>query len=152
MRIGLAILLTSVGCLDAVDALDPNVGQPLADRCVNQDSDPDDTISFAQDVLPIFKVQAGPVGCACHQPTDPNPIGLENTGLNLSTLDGVLAGGINSGSAIIVPSQPCDSILYQKISPGPPFGARMPFNGPPFLSDEQRQLIADWIAEGARDN
>jgi hypothetical protein len=153
MRFGIAaFLVTSVGCLDAVDALDPNVGQPLADRCVNQDSDPDLEVSFSRHVLPILEAEAGPVGCACHQPADPNPIGLEQTGLDLSSFDGVRAGGINSGAQIIVEAQPCDSILFQKISPGPPFGARMPFNGPPFLSEEDRRLIADWIAEGARDN
>ena len=146
------ILTAGVGCLDAVDALDPEVGQPLSDRCVNQDSDPDVTVSFSRHVLPLLKGEAGPVGCACHQPSDPNPIGLEQTGLDLSSFDGIRAGGINSGASAIVPEQPCDSIVWQKISPGPPFGARMPFNGPPFLDDEDRQLIADWIAEGARDD
>ena len=153
MRFGVAaVLLASIGCLDAVDALDPNVGQPLSDRCVNEDSDPDETVTFSRHVLPLLKGAAGPVGCACHQPSDPNPIGLEQTGLDLSSFDGVRAGGINSSSQIVVENQPCDSIIWQKISPGPPFGARMPFNGPPFLSDEDRRLIADWIAEGARDN
>ena len=151
MRFGVVALLLA-GCLDAVDALDPDVGQPIAPRCVNQDSDPDDTVSFSRDVLPIFRVEAGPVGCACHQPTDPNPIGLEQTGLNLGSYDSLRAGGQNSGAQIILDGLPCDSILWQKISPGPPFGARMPFNGPPFLSDDDRRLIADWIAEGARDN
>ena len=144
--------LSMVGCLDRVDFVDPMVGQPLADRCVNQDTDPDRDVSFSQDVVTIFKGEAGPVGCGCHQPTDSNPIGLEQTGLDLSTFGGVRAGGINSGTAIVVPGSPCDSILWQKISPGPPFGARMPFNGPPFLDAETRRLIADWIAEGARDN
>jgi hypothetical protein len=146
------VLVLSAGCLDKVDVLDPEVGDPLSDRCVNSDSDPDDEISFARDVLPIFRVQAGPIGCACHQPSDPNPIGLEQTGLNLSTYAGARAGGINSGASAIIAGAPCDSILWQKISPGPPFGARMPFNGPPFLDADTRRLIADWIAEGARDN
>jgi hypothetical protein len=37
----------------------------------------------------------------------------------------------------------------QKISAAPPFGARMPLDGPPFLSASQIQVISDWIAEGA---
>lgn len=156
MRSGIAALslwiASGLACLDAVDALDPNVGKPLQDRCVNQDSDPDQEVSFARHVLPLLKGQAGPVGCACHQPSDPNPIGLEQTGLDLSTYDSLRAGGINTGAQIVVEAQPCDSFIWQKISPGPPFGARMPFNGPPFLSDDERRLIADWIAEGARDN
>ena len=32
------------------------------------------------------------------------------------------------------------------------FGARMPTSGPPYMSPAERNLLADWIAEGARDN
>src|SRR5215510_14232927 len=98
-------MLTLAGC--SLGPLEPDVGLPVSGRCANQDNDPDTDVSFAQDVLPIFKVQAGPVGCACHQPTDPNPIGLQQTGLNLSTYDGVRAGGQNSGAQIIIPASPC---------------------------------------------
>ncbi len=143
------VALLFAGCLDA---LDPQVGLPLVDRCVNQDSDPRNEVSFSRDILPIFKKEAGPVGCTCHQPTDPNPLGFEQTGLDLSSYTGLRAGGSNSMASIVIPGQPCESILWQKISPGPPFGARMPFSGPPFLSDAQRRLIADWIAEGAHAN
>jgi hypothetical protein len=38
------------------------------------------------------------------------------------------------------------------VGEAPPFGARMPLNGPPFLDERDRQLLADWIAEGADDN
>jgi hypothetical protein len=36
--------------------------------------------------------------------------------------------------------------------PTPPFGSRMPYNGPPFYSPEDRAVLRDWIAEGARNN
>lgn len=146
------VLLLGSGCYTEIDALDPKVGEPLADRCTNEDSDANADVSFSRDVLPIFTGEAGPVGCSCHQPSDPNPIGLEQTGLDLSGYGGVRAGGVNSMASIVVPGSPCDSILWQKISPGPPFGSRMPFNGPPFLDAATRRLIADWIAEGALDN
>ncbi len=64
----------------------------------------------------------------------------------------VMRGGNNSKANIIIATQPCDSILWQKISAGPPFGSRMPFSGPPFLDDGTRLMFSDWIAEGARDN
>ena len=32
------------------------------------------------------------------------------------------------------------------------FGARMPLDGPPYLSLTDLQLISDWIVEGAHDN
>ncbi len=136
------------GCLDA---LDPNVGEPLVERCVNQDSDPGTDLSFTNDILPIFLGERGP-GCNCHIPTDPNPIGFEQTGLDLSSYRGLRNGGINSQSSIVVEREPCSSVVWQKISPGPPFGSRMPFNGPPFLDLQTRTLISDWIAEGAIDN
>ena len=144
----LALGLCTVGCLDAVD---PAVGDPLAGLCANQDLEPDEDVSYSRDILPMFTGEIGP-GCGCHLPSDPNPIGLEATGLDLSTYSGLRAGGVNSLATIVVPGAPCDSVVWQKVSPGPPFGARMPFNGPPFLGPEERRKIADWIAEGARDN
>jgi hypothetical protein len=147
------ILFLGPGCFGAIDAIDPKVGKPLGARCANEDSDPSHDVSFSKDIQPILRKDTGvPVGCSCHQPTDPNPIGFQQGGLDLSSYDNLLKGGNNSKSTILLSGQPCSSVLWQKISPGPPFGARMPFSGPPFLSDEARQLIADWIAEGARDN
>lgn len=149
--LALSTVATFTG-LAACDYFDPQVGDPLVERCANDDSDPDNDVSFSREILPVFKKQNVPVGCGCHQPSDPNPIGLEQGGLELSGYDALLRGGNNSQATIVVPGQPCDSVLWQKISAGPPFGARMPFNGPPFLDDETRQKFADWIAEGARDN
>lgn len=147
-----AALCGVTGCIGTLDPFDPEVGEALSERCANQDSDPDRDVSFSTQILPILKKQGEPVGCSCHQPSDPNPIGFEQGGLDLSSHMALFRGGNNSKSNIIVPGQPCDSILWQKISAGPPFGARMPFSGPPFLADEKRVLISDWIAEGARDN
>lgn len=146
------LALGGAACLDAIDPLDPMVGDPLAARCVNEDSDPDVVISFSADVQPILRGQTPNPGCGCHMPTDPDPIGIETTGLDLSTYEGLRAGGVNSLDGIVVPGQPCDSLLWMKVSAGPPFGSRMPFNGPPFLDDAALQIISDWIAEGARDN
>lgn len=141
-----------VACLGTLDFVDPEVGAPLADRCTNADSEIGRDVSFKNDVLPILKGQAGPVGCSCHQPTAPDPIGFEQTGLDLSSYAGLRAGGGRSSATIVIPGRPCESVFWQKMSAGPPFGSRMPFNGPPFVPEEQRRLIADWIAEGARDN
>ena len=146
---GLIVVAAAIGCLDLVD---PQVGAPLAARCANQDADPDNDVSFSRDLQPLFRGEAGNVGCSCHIPTNPDPIGFQESGLDLSTYSSARAGGVNSLGSIIVAGMPCESILWQKASPSPPFGSRMPFDGPPFLSDDALQLIADWIAEGARDN
>jgi hypothetical protein len=152
-RAAALILIFGTACFGALDPIDPKVGQPLVSRCANQDSDPNHDVSFSRQILPIFmKSQGMPVGCRCHQPSEPNPIGFEQAGLDLSSYQALLRGGNNSKATIVIPGMPCSSVLWQKISPGPPFGARMPFSGPPFLSDDARQLISDWIAEGARDD
>lgn len=151
----LLLVLSSfvVGCGGLIDELDPAVGEPLSERCSNTDSDLSTPVSFSRDIVPILRGESGP-GCSCHLPQKPdvNPIGFEQTGLSLETYDSLREGGLNSRSSIVVPGEPCSSFLWLKVSPGPPIGARMPYNGPPFLEPAQRQLIADWIAEGARDN
>ena len=51
--------------------------------------------------------------------------------------------------ARVVPGNALASELYRRI-----MGyamPRMPFNGPPFLSDEEANLVAQWINDGARD-
>ena len=44
------------------------------------------------------------------------------------------------------------SILVQKIGSAPPFGQRMPRNGPPYLTDGQILVIKRWIENGAPRN
>ena len=144
------IAAAGLGCIDDVGFFDPQVGEPIAVRCSDDDSDPGEDVSFAEDLLPLFRGDLGPESCTCHFPGSTNPIGIDQSGLDLSSLDSLLAGGANSGGQIVVRGSPCTSILWQKVSPGPPFGARMPFGGP-FLSDAQIQSIADWISEGARE-
>jgi hypothetical protein len=48
----------------------------------------------------------------------------------------------------VVPGNPGASLLVEKISPNPRFGARMPDGFPP-LTDDEIQLIVTWIQEGA---
>jgi hypothetical protein len=146
--IAIAAALVS-GCLEEIDQLDPEVGDPLRPRCVDEDSDPDTDVSFAVDI------QAGlfertDMGCAdCHTSGGATPIGLRVSGLDLSSYDSLLDGGLRSGEEIVLPGRPCDSVLVQKVGPAPPFGARMPLDGPPFMDERQLQLLSDWIAEGA---
>jgi Planctomycete cytochrome C len=145
----LGALLAAGGC---IEDLRPDVGPAAQAPCVDEDSDPATEVRFGSDIVDtIFAREV--TGChQCHRPTAPTPLGFEVGGLDLSTATSLMAGGVVSGSDIVMPGRPCESILLQKVSPGPPFGGRMPLNGPPFLNDEERQLIHDWIAEGALDN
>lgn len=140
-------LLAAAGCLDV---LGPEVGAQRFDTCRGDDSDPGTEVSFARE---LGALMARPdVNCVrCHTPGGGNPIGIELGGLDISTYESLRSGGVNSAASIIVPGDPCASVLVQKISAAPPFGERMPRNGAP-LSIADAQLVSDWIAEGARDN
>ena len=67
--------------------------------------------------------------------------------LHLETLEGVLKGG--SHGVIVEPCLPDSSNLIGKLSSQPPFGARMPRDGPPYLPLEKRATLRRWIADGA---
>jgi hypothetical protein len=147
---GALLLAALAGCLSE---LEPEVGELRAGVCKSEDSEPDSEVSFESDVLPLFERTADKgAGCSCHQPAAPRAIGLELTGLDLSSYSALMRGGDMSGDEIVVPGDPCASIVLQKISSAPPFGLRMPTNGPPYFSPREQQLLSDWIAEGANDN
>ncbi len=148
-RLALSAAIALAATLPAcADYLDPEVGPPLPERCRDVDSDPENDVSFERQIKPlIFDVAC----VACHDPNAENPAGFRRSGLDLTSYDATFRGGINSQRTIVVLGQPCRSVLYEKVVDGPPFGKRMPSNGPPYLSDPDIQLIHDWIAEGARD-
>ncbi|MDB4961428.1 MAG: hypothetical protein JWP01_1427 [Myxococcales bacterium] len=135
--------------LDEVDAgIDPDGGSdagptptPIS-KCV--DSDPTVTVSFSRDIRAL--TNRSPGGClSCH--------GTSTTsGFSLGSYESMRRGGANSGVRIIVAGKPCESILVQKLGLAPPFGARMPYNGPPYYTATELTLVRDWIAEGARNN
>lgn len=132
--------------------LEPEVGAVRAGICKPEDTDPAHDVSFQEELKMMFERPRGEPGCGCHLPTSPRPIGIESSGLDLSTYDKVMRGGNQSAEQIVVPGDPCASILLQKVSTAPPFGARMPTSGPPYWSPADRDRLSDWIAEGARDN
>ena len=138
-------LSASGGCLDAFS---PEVGAPLAAQCNDADSDPGVTVSFERDVEPLIDDHCA----SCHYPDGRSPIGFQVGGFDLSSYARLRAGGSVRGEREVVPGRPCASGLVQKVSPFPPFGARMPLNGPPFLTDDEIRLLHDWIAEGALEN
>jgi mono/diheme cytochrome c family protein len=147
MRVAACMLAIALaGCLDP---LEPELGPPVHARCVGEDSDPATDVSFDQQIRRgIFEAEC----VACHTPGGDSPIGLEVGGLDLSSYASVRAGGAITGDQAIIPGDPCASLLVQKLGEAPPFGGRMPLDGPPFLSATAQQTIIDWIAEGAADN
>lgn len=145
-------MLVALACAGCLDTLGPEVGPLTQPRCFDVDSDPGTDVGFDADIrLAIFDRED--VHCTrCHTPGGETPIGLQVSGLDLSSLSTLRAGGIQSADAIVEPGSPCSSVLIQKLGQAPPFGARMPLDGPPYLSITDLQLISDWIVEGAHDN
>jgi mono/diheme cytochrome c family protein len=143
-----ALLPLGLVLCGACAAFEPEVGKLLEERCDDADSDPARPTRFSLHVRPLLEERC--VGC--HTPGGFAPIGVEVGGLDLSTYASLRAGGVVSGARIIVPGSPCASALLDKVGPSPSFGARMPLSGPPFLEDDQIQLLADWVAEGARED
>lgn len=94
-------------------------------------------VSFRSDIQPIFQNQC----VTCH--TGRQAPG----GLDLTSYQSLMHGA--SGTPVIVPGKPDQSLLVQKVKGTA--GARMPFGGQP-LPAKDIQRIEAWIAEGAPNN
>lgn len=93
------------------------------------------TLSFNADILPILTQR----GCvSCHGGSG---------GLFVGSVTQLQQGG-QHGPAIVV-GDGAGSNIIKKLSPNPPFGARMPQGGP-YLPDSTIQLIKTWIDQGAK--
>ena len=56
-----------------------------------------------------------------------------------------------AGRLQVIPNDPTNSLVYQKIRPSPTCGVQMP-DGGPYLSASDIQKFFDWISQGANDN
>ena len=100
---------------------------------------PGDPVTYA-DVAPILVGRC----VKCHGPN--SIIKRVPEGYRLDTLERTLDA---SDRARVVPGNPSGSELVRRIrGESQP---RMPFDGPPFLRDDEIRLIEEWIAQGARD-
>jgi polyvinyl alcohol dehydrogenase (cytochrome) len=105
---------------------------------------------------PTFKAVYNEVlvvqGCTsgCHDNT-----GLENLGDPATARANLLAAtahgmGCNAGQMMVVPGNPDQSLLVQKLRPNPPCGGQMPPGAS--LTQEEIDQVAMWIQLGAMDN
>lgn len=92
------------------------------------------TISFANDVMPIFESRC--IGCHGGERTQ--------EGLDLKTHGSLMAGSENG--SVITPGDAADSKLVDLVAT-----QKMPKRGPK-LTPDQVQIITDWINQGALDN
>jgi mono/diheme cytochrome c family protein len=92
-------------------------------------------VSFSTDVMPIFEEQCS----ACHG---------NFGGWDASSYTSVLGTGNNA--PVIIPGDPDNSLLAQKMIGTQDTGNIMPPGG--LLPEDEVQVILDWIEEGALDN
>jgi hypothetical protein len=154
MRIGALALAVCFGtvALGGCDLLDPQTG-PSSVACSDTDSDPANPVSFAMQIRPLMdRSNTDPTGhgcLTCHYSTQPIHICTDLTGLDVATLGALRQGGTITGANIIIPGKPCESALVQKLQGDYFEGLQMPKDGPPYWSQDEIQLVIDWIAEGA---
>lgn len=135
--------------LVACGAFDPEVGDTrdagpdaaVSGTCQLADSDPETEVGFEQVRSELLLPR-----CSCH--TIAGGLGQVVGGLDLDSHAAALAGG-RSGGIAVVAGKPCESLVVMKTGDTPPFGAQMPLSGVP-LSESARQLLVDWIADGAK--
>src|SRR5688572_26581986 len=98
--------------VDASVTDDPDAATAAHGPCA--DSDPLTTVSFTAQVRPMLGRSPG--GCTgCHGTS-------ATSGFSVTSYEALRRGGQVSNANIIVPGNPCASVLYQKLSPAPPFG------------------------------
>jgi hypothetical protein len=137
----------------ACGAFEPGFGA-LATPGDGDAPSPDAGVVFARDIRPLMnREDEDPTGHGCrycHYETAPEHVGYDLSGLDLSTLGGLRKGGMWSGASIVIPGNPDDSALVQKLYGTYAYGARMPRDGPAYWSEDQIALVESWIAEGAK--
>lgn len=130
----LFLLITSLtlnSCISNIE--DVTSGNPI---------DPNE-ISYSEDIQPIFNSTCG--GSGCH-------IDRSTSGVNLTSYNTVMNSvGSQYGSNIVLPGEPNESPIVDKIEPNPENGNRMPSGGPYLTADEINKIKA-WIEGGAEDN
>ena len=109
--------------------------------------------SYASDIQPIWDAHC----TGCHNSSSQGRGGLNlDPGKSYASIVNVNAAGFSCGttSKRVVPSQPDDSLLVQKISPHPPCGSRMPADNTGYFDDHPGELtrIRSWILAGALNN
>jgi mono/diheme cytochrome c family protein len=98
--------------------------------------------SFAEDVLPIFRGRC----FGCHSPGGE---GVEKSGLDLTTHEGVMKG-TKHGPMVIARDPQGSNLMWLLDHRGKP-QTRMPHGGKK-LSTCDRDAIRAWIREGAKNN
>lgn len=118
----------------------PGASEAPARRAASAPGIPQDTVSFANDILPIFRQR-----CAeCHGGEDENGEVRTEVSLNLLVYERVMAG--SEFGTVVEAGDPANSFLLDMI-----VDQTMPEQGDP-VPEEEIALIRAWIEAGAPNN
>lgn len=98
--------------------------------------------SFKDDILPIMQIRC----VECHQA---GGVGLEASGLDLTTFEGVMKG--TTHGPIVVPNSPITSNLIAVVEQRTDPAIWMPHEAKK-LSACERAALRTWISQGAKNN
>lgn len=99
-------------------------------------------VSFSKDVRPVLNARCG----ACHVPGQP---GYEASGLSTASYEAVMKG--TKFGAVVIPGDPLSSVLTMLVEGRADPSIRMPHGDQP-LPDAEKQILRDWVAQGAKNN
>ena len=103
------------------------------------------TVSFAADIQDTLAVQCAKSGC--------HGIDSSQGGFTMGNVTwSEIRNGSGNHGLVVIPGNASASNLFLKTTASPPFGTRMPNDGPPYLSIQAQTAIRDWINQGALDN
>ncbi|HVM96806.1 MAG TPA: hypothetical protein VMT89_10470, partial [Candidatus Acidoferrales bacterium] len=105
------------------------------------------TVSYTHDIVPLFN-NATCTSITCHGGPFPS------NSYDMRTYESTFGPGLFAKSlklCEIVPGDPDNSFLLEKLGPTPRIGVRMPNSLAP-LTDDQIALVRTWILEGAYDD
>ena len=129
----MALAIVAVGGLAIIAAPDELCAAPATKK---------PTVSFSEDILPLLKWRCS----SCHQSGGE---GLEKSGLDLTTYDGVMKG--TKFGKMVIAGDPESSNLMLLLDWRASPALRMP-HGKKQLSKCDRDSIRTWIREGALNN
>ena len=114
-----------------------NTGNPI-DPNPTEICDPN-TVYFQQQILPLFASSCGMPNAGCHDPAD------HEGGIILTSYEHIMSSGE------IVPGNLNEGDVFEVINESNPNDIMPPAPNAP-LTQEQIDLIADWITQGAQNN
>jgi hypothetical protein len=100
------------------------------------------SILFSSQVRPLLTTSCS--GGSCHNVTAANAFQFATGTPSRNPCMGTASSRVVAGNA-------AGSLLFQKLSPSPACGSRMPLNRTPF-TQAQLDLVRDWINQGAQNN